>query len=199
MQVKVVGLGMMLLGTPLGCQRASEAGDAKRPGQSLPSPKTALARQQEPVPRSECAEPSFPRTTLRDASGPPTVTLHHPSTWRVVRSAPNRLELTPEEPSFQVIVSVLSGPTYDAAQVRQLDDASLGRFPLLRPWRKVEGPPGLVIFTATRDLQPNIFEVRYYAGTGGLVVVSIESFDALPPDASRQWESFLRCLGISFR
>jgi hypothetical protein len=198
MLVRLLGAGAVSLGAVIGCQRGPAVEDAKQPpGQPTPAA-TAEVPSSGAAPTAACTETSWPSITIREPSGVPSVALRHASTWQIERLASNRLRLTAPAPGFQVIVSVLSGPTYGEEQLRKLDEGTMGRYPVLEPWRKVEGGAGFQAFTVTRDTQPNIFEIRYYAGAGGLVVVSVESFERLGPAAISQWQSFLRCLEISF-
>jgi hypothetical protein len=104
----------------------------------------------------------------------------------------------PAEQSLQVIASALKGPSQTDDEVRQLDEASVGQLPVLSPWRKLETAPAFRVFTVTRKTPQTDFELRYYAGTGGLVVLSVESPGPLGPAAKRQWESVVRCLSLSF-
>jgi hypothetical protein len=109
-----------------------------------------------------------------------------------------RLELTPVEQDFQVIVSAFSGASATDDDVRQLDESSVGQFPVLAPFRKVESGPAFRAFSVTRKTPQTSIEIRYYAGTDGLVVLTLESPGPLTPDAARQWENVLRCLNLSF-
>ena len=191
-----------LLGVFVGCQSTTSRPTQGAPQGSLVSPPAASAS----VPASGtlslptgCDEPNWASSSTHDPSGHPTAVLRHPSAWQVVTSEPGRIQLMPPTQDFQVLASTVKGSTQTDGQVQQLDQASVGQLPILSPWRKVETAPTFRVFTVTRKTPQTNIELRYYAGVGGLVVLSIESPGPLKPDAARQWQSLVRCLNLSFQ
>ena len=202
MAFRSTGICGVLLGVFVGCQattgrptpNATQGSQASSPLASagVPAPGTL------PLPTG-CDEPNWASSSTSDPSGHPTALLRHPSAWQVVTLEPGHIQLMPPAQDFQVLATTLKGPTQTDDQVQQLDQASVGQLPILSPWRRVETAPTFRVFTVTRKTPQTNIELRYYAGVGGLVVLSVESPGPLKPDAARQWQSFLRCLNMSFQ
>lgn len=201
MALKSTGACGVVLGVLVGCQSgdmrpakdASEGSRASPPAISVsaaaPAPKPSLGR---------CDE-RWATSATRDPLGLPAATLRHPSTWKVEAPEPGRLQLTPPTQDFQVVLSALKGGTMTDEQVEQLDHSSLAGLPILSPWRKIETSMATRVFTVTRQTPRTRLELYYYAGNGGLVVLSLESPEPLKLEAARQWENVLSCLELSFQ
>jgi hypothetical protein len=82
--------------------------------------------------------------------------------------------------------------------VRELDERSVGEFPAISPWRKLGASARYRTFAVTRKTPGGDIVLRYYAGAGGLAVVSIETIGPLDPSAASQSERVLRCLELAF-